>query len=97
MAGTRMIRVNMKAVIGLMRWPFPAGTSVHVQAHKLPDDATFVKIVRVEDPYVTILLVSNAWHGHSDLLLTPPEFKYETKGGHIALPNTEEILRRGPH
>lgn len=97
MAGTRMLRVNMKAIVGLMRWPFPSGTSVEIKAHKLPADATFLKIVRVEEPHVTVLLASNSWHGHSDLLLNNPEFKYETKAGHIALPNTDEILRKGIH
>lgn len=95
--GTRLLRVNIKAIVGLMRWPFPKGTTVHIHNYKLPDDATFIKIVKVEEPYITVLLKSREWHGHTDLLLENPQFKYESAPGHIALPSLEEIIRGGPN
>lgn len=91
MAGTRVLRVNVKAVVGLMRWPFPEGTRVFIKHHKLPDDCTFLRIVKLEEPYwVHCLLTSTAWHGHSDVLI-PPSFGWETEAGKIVLPTARDL------
>jgi hypothetical protein len=84
----------MKSIVGLMRWPFPEGTTVYLADHKLPEDCAFVRILKVEEPYVYLLLASQTWVGQrEDDEIIPPQFKYESKGGTIAIPKVEEILR----
>lgn len=96
--GTRVLRVNLKALVGLLRWPFPTGTHVRIRDHALPDDCRFVRVVRVEDPYVHVLLMSSRWQGdHPVPLLEHPTFHYESPAGKLILPSEDDhaITGRG--
>lgn len=97
MAGTRVLRIGLKAIVGMMRWPFPEGTTVRIHDKKLPADCTFIKILKVEEEHVQVLLASNSWSGHRSDLLPPPQFKYVSPSGHIVLPTIEDILKGAPN
>jgi len=96
--GTRVLRVNLKALIGLLPWPVQEGTYGSIKQHALPDDCRFVRVVRVDDPYVHVLLMSSTWHGdHPTPLLVHPEFSYESRAGRIILPSDDDhsLIGRG--
>ncbi len=76
--GTRVLRINLKAVIGLMRWPFAPDTSLQVLDNKLPDDCAFVRIDHLDPDglHLYVIVASQTWRGHRTDPLTPTRFKY---------------------
>jgi hypothetical protein len=93
--GTRVLRLNLKALIGLLRWPFPEGTSVKIIDRALPADARYVRTIRVEGDYAFVQLVSSAWRGDVvEPCLEHPVFKYDTPKGKIVLPGGDEYAPR---
>lgn len=91
--GTRVIRLNLKAIVGWWRWPFKPGTKMWLEADALPSDCAFIRVLKVEDNYVDILLGSQQWIGDvHEPPLEHPKFKYEGNGpGLIAIPSTKEL------
>lgn len=92
MAGTRVLVVNVAMVAGLMKWPFSEETVLTIEDNRLPLDAKFIKIEKVDiiAGKVWCRLISDQWSGDSDEPLPNPSFRYATAKNQIVLPGALE-------
>lgn len=62
--GTRVLRIDLGGLVALWRWPFnDPDAALRIIDKRLPPDARFVRVLRVEGPKVYIVVASRSYAG----------------------------------